>query len=412
MSDTKKILVVDDQFEVLEFLRSMLQLANSSYQVRGVPSAEEGLLELRLGHYDLLITDLKLPGMSGFDLARKARQTDANIPIIMITAYSPSIGPDEAGDLDIFRYFIKPLDTDGLLAAVHQALSGERSEARPVVSQRRLFQAEVAPRLRSLAADTSAVRVVLAGMDGEISYDSGGSEPALIEALMKTVARAVAGSFQVGSMLGSDRPFTIQYQAGIRHEIYSANVGKDYVLTLFFEAAARRGRIGTVWVFAQRAIRDILPLLDALPEAAEAKETETQLEQDAQETILHPRQQEAQAPATGTEPVVWERGASDDGEEEVIEPDSEIEDTAAAIDNAENEEMLTEAAGADIGEWGEELEGLLEVDFSELESAEPQVDQFWEEAIEESEKTVTGEGLSWEEAVRQGLISENLEVDE
>jgi hypothetical protein len=167
-----------------------------------------------------------------------------------------------------------------------------------------------------------------------------------------------------------------------------------------------------VWVFAQRAIRDILPLLDALPEAAEAKETETQLEQDAQETILHPRQQEAQAPATGTEPVVWERGASDDGEEEVIEPDSEIEDTAAAIDNAENEEMLTEAAGADIGEWGEELEGLLEVDFSELESAEPQVDQFWEEAIEESEKTVTGEGLSWEEAVRQGLISENLEVDE
>ena len=73
MAKLKKILVVDDHFEMLEFLRSMLQLSNPDHEVLGVPSAEEGLLELHSVPFDLLITDVRLPGMSGFELARWVR---------------------------------------------------------------------------------------------------------------------------------------------------------------------------------------------------------------------------------------------------------------------------------------------------------------------------------------------------
>ena len=65
MADVKQILVVDDHFEMLEFLRSMLELSNEAYEVRAVPSAEEGILEMTRAKFDLVITDVRLPGISG-----------------------------------------------------------------------------------------------------------------------------------------------------------------------------------------------------------------------------------------------------------------------------------------------------------------------------------------------------------
>src|SRR5690606_36923884 len=125
MADAKQILVVDDHFEMLEFLRSMLELSNQDCEVLAVPSAEEGLLELRRAQFDLLITDVRLPGMSGFDLVRRVKALGRDIPVIMITAYSSNQGRKEAADLGVYRYFQKPLDTDSVLTAVHTALHGE-----------------------------------------------------------------------------------------------------------------------------------------------------------------------------------------------------------------------------------------------------------------------------------------------
>jgi CheY-like chemotaxis protein len=71
MEEVKQILVVDDYFQMLEFLRSVLEFSHHEYQVLAVPSAEEGLLELRRTEFDLVITDVRLPGMSGFDRVRK-----------------------------------------------------------------------------------------------------------------------------------------------------------------------------------------------------------------------------------------------------------------------------------------------------------------------------------------------------
>jgi two-component system, NtrC family, response regulator PilR len=128
MANVKQILLVDDHFEMLEFLRSMLELSGQDYEVLAVPSAEEGLLELHRTKFDLLITDVRLPGMSGFDLVRRVRQLRPNVAIIMITAYSTPQGRKEAEALKVYRYFTKPLDTDAVLAAVYAALYGETAE--------------------------------------------------------------------------------------------------------------------------------------------------------------------------------------------------------------------------------------------------------------------------------------------
>ena len=180
MADAKQILVVDDHFEMLEFLRSMLELSNQDCEVLAVPSAEEGLLELRRAQFDLLITDVRLPGMSGFDLVRRVKALGRDMPVIMITAYSSNQGKKEADELGVYRYFQKPLDTDSVLTAVHTALHGESvtmpsptSAAVKPVPVPRAVSDDLQRRLDSLRVDTGAIHLTLATGVGEILFSAG-----------------------------------------------------------------------------------------------------------------------------------------------------------------------------------------------------------------------------------------------
>ncbi|MCA9973719.1 MAG: response regulator, partial [Anaerolineales bacterium] len=104
MADEKHILVVDDHFEMLELLRSMLELSGHEFEVLAVPSAEEAMFELPRRHFDLVITDVRLPGMNGFDFVRRIRRRLPDIPVIMITGYTSEQGQNEAAELGVYRY--------------------------------------------------------------------------------------------------------------------------------------------------------------------------------------------------------------------------------------------------------------------------------------------------------------------
>lgn len=273
MADAKQILVVDDHFEMLEFLRSMLELSNQDCEVLAVPSAEEGLLELRRAQFDLLITDVRLPGMSGFDLVRRVKALGRDIPVIMITAYSSNQGRKEAADLGVYRYFQKPLDTDSVLTAVHTALHGESvtlPAAVPAGSEpvKTAVSDDLQRRLDSLRVDTGAMHLTLSSTMGDILFSAGDGRQFDLPKLMSIVANNLNNSFLLADELGATEPFTLQYHVGDNFEFYCANVGRGHFLSLFFDMAARRGRIGTIWVFTQRAIKDLVTMLPALPVAA------------------------------------------------------------------------------------------------------------------------------------------------
>ncbi len=271
MADAKQILVVDDHFEMLEFLRSMLELSNQDCEVLAVPSAEEGLLELRRSQFDLLITDVRLPGMSGFDLVRRVRALGREMPVIMITAYSSHQGKKEAADLGVYRYFQKPLDTDSVLTAVHTALHGESVTLPPpklvVPASATAVSNDLQRRLDSLRVDTGAMHLTLASTVGEILFSAGDGRQFDLKKLTGIVADNLSHSFLLADELGAAEPFTLQYHMGDDFEFYCANVGRSHFLTLFFDMAARRGRIGTIWVFTQRAIKELRLMLPSLPKA-------------------------------------------------------------------------------------------------------------------------------------------------
>jgi CheY-like chemotaxis protein len=377
MAETKRILVVDDHFEMLESLRSMLEISNQEYQVLAVPSAEEGFYEMRRQPFDLLITDLRLPGMSGFELIRKVKSSYPATPVIMITGYSSDQGRKEAEALGVFRYFQKPLDTDGLLTAVQVALYGEAAGTLPVTTLapgagKPSIPAEMPRRLEMLRADTGARYVMLADQAGEILLDTGHQGQLAMPAIAEVMATNLRDSFALSRLLGSEQPVNIQYQAGQAIDLYYANIGRHYLLALFFDAESRRGRIGTVWVFAQRAIKDLLALMGAANVAA---------------------------PDTATMPAEPPAGASlaaDTAAEEAL-----VEESAPSSPPAESE--INEAAvSSDFDD--DNIRTLLAL---ELDPADDNVDldTFWEEALAAESSQSTMEGVSLEEAVRQGLVS-------
>jgi DNA-binding response OmpR family regulator len=417
MADVKQILVVDDHFEMLEFLRSMLELSSRDYQVLGVPSAEEGFLELRRTPFNLLITDLRLPGMSGFDLIRKVQRFRPEIPIIMITGYSSEQGQKEAADLGIFRYFQKPLDTDGLLAAVRDALYGpepppEPAAAAPVSIE---LSGEVRKRLDMLRTDTGAKQIVLASVQGHVLYESGYSSNLDLAALAATLAGSVHNSFRLAEQLGSDDPFMFHYQSGRTFDIYSANVGRDCFVAMFFDTESRRGRIGTIWVFAQRGIRELASLLPSTQAAApEVKK--------AAEPPARPA-----APKTTMPPVEKERVVSRPPEARatkaaVKEPEPAPPPKAAPAElppldrpvvpaPAENnlDAFWDSAIQAEAAEPAPmmDIQGLMELGLPVDKLAEVDVDAFWDAALTAEEPAAAG--MSLEEAMRQGLLSSDFQ---
>ena len=371
MAEPKKILVVDDHFEMLEFLRSMLQLANPEYEVLGVPSAEEGLLELHQTPFDLLISDVRLPGMSGFELVRKARRLRAGLPVLIITGYASQQGKEEAQELGVYRYFEKPLDTDALLAAVHVLLSADvekkrgdtapfsraekGTEVRSEDSDNGVTRAKEAPqaaaatraeateqdsalevqrRLQSLLTDTGAVEALLTQPDGRVLYRAGHSERAVSQ-LARLLTRSLVNSFELAEALQSTEPFTIQYQAGESVDVYGANIGRDFFLILLFDARARRGRIGTVWVFAQRAVKELRGLL-----TGEDGRRMLHRESAPQKRIVEPRRQ-APTHQTPMKQAAHTKAEVKATEARMPQPKPDVESAARA---SETERGETEAA--------------------------------------------------------------------
>lgn len=119
-----KILIVDDDEIVVRSCRRILKAEEMQIQVAG--SVETGV-QLLLDHrgndpFDLIITDIKMPGRDGFEMIRRARKIEPDIPILMMTGY---LTPEtmEKGRLDgADNYIAKPFTPDELIEAVHKTI--------------------------------------------------------------------------------------------------------------------------------------------------------------------------------------------------------------------------------------------------------------------------------------------------
>lgn len=115
-----RVLVVDDEATIRDLLSKTLALAE--YDVDLAPDGRSALERLRIIPYDLLITDLKMPGVDGLAVIREARRLKADIPVIIITGFSTEASAIEAVNLGVSGYLTKPFRVPRVLAVAAKAL--------------------------------------------------------------------------------------------------------------------------------------------------------------------------------------------------------------------------------------------------------------------------------------------------
>lgn len=114
------VLVVDDDHAVRELLSKALTAAG--YLVDVAVDGASALVRLGEKAYDLMITDLKMPGLDGLSVIREARRTSPALPVIVITGYSSEASAIEAINLGVAGYLTKPFRVPRILAATARAL--------------------------------------------------------------------------------------------------------------------------------------------------------------------------------------------------------------------------------------------------------------------------------------------------
>jgi excisionase family DNA binding protein len=118
-----RILVVDDEAAIRDLLSKTLALAE--YDVDVATDGRSALERMRMNPYDLLIADLKMPGMDGLTVIREAKRYKADLPVIIITGFSTESSAIEAVNLGVAGYLTKPFRVPQVLAAAAKALGEE-----------------------------------------------------------------------------------------------------------------------------------------------------------------------------------------------------------------------------------------------------------------------------------------------
>lgn len=119
-AERPRVLVVDDEASIRDLLSKTLALAE--YDVDVTPDGRSALDRLRMYPYDLLIADLKMPGMDGLTVIREAKRYKSDLPVIIITGYSTESSAIEAVNLGVSGYLTKPFRVPQVLAAAAKAL--------------------------------------------------------------------------------------------------------------------------------------------------------------------------------------------------------------------------------------------------------------------------------------------------
>ena len=115
-----RVLVVDDEASIRDLLAKTLALAE--YEVDLAPDGRSALDRMRMSPYDLLIADLKMPGIDGLSLIRDAKRYKPDLPVIIITGFSTESSAIDAVNLGVAGYLTKPFRVPQVLAAAAKAL--------------------------------------------------------------------------------------------------------------------------------------------------------------------------------------------------------------------------------------------------------------------------------------------------
>jgi response regulator RpfG family c-di-GMP phosphodiesterase len=218
-----RILVVDDE----EFIREIIcrKLSGEGFECDSAPDAEEGLEKVTKGSFDCVLSDIHMPGMSGLDLLSRIRETNDDIPVILITGAPDIDAALEAMRLGAYDHLSKPVNLAALQMTVERALENKRliKENREYQKNLESMVKERTKQLRAANEDlrrlfTGSIKALAHALEAKDEYTQGHS------------ARVAEQSVAIGRRLAlDDKQVQHIWLAGYLHDIGKIGI-KEAVL--------------------------------------------------------------------------------------------------------------------------------------------------------------------------------------
>jgi DNA-binding NtrC family response regulator len=166
-----RILIVDDDPGQRSLLNTFLR--SQGFETATADSGERALEMLRAGKYAMMISDVRMPGLSGLETLRRARQEHATLPVLLVTAFTDIRDAVAAMRDGAVNYLPKPIDLDELLNSVRQAIGISKSVPLQYSTEKKLPDYVIArsPLMQAVFRDASLIapsetRVLITGESG------------------------------------------------------------------------------------------------------------------------------------------------------------------------------------------------------------------------------------------------------
>jgi len=258
-----RILIVDDEKTLAFFLKQSLLRDVDNIAVDTATSGEEALVRIGQWSYDLILVDLRLPGMNGLELIARIREQLPQAQTVLMTAYGNDAVAAAANRLKVFRYITKPFRLPEITSTVKEALEKMAVSSREVlVLSDSRFEA-VTRVLEQLSREVGAQCILMADSLGQMITSVGFSEGIDLALVTSLVAAGFATSFELMRYLGQQNSRNLSYFEGQDYDIYTSNIGENLFLVLIFGKRASLSRIGTVWLYTKRTVAQLQEMLPA-----------------------------------------------------------------------------------------------------------------------------------------------------
>lgn len=251
-----RILVVDDESPTRDFIVDGLTALSITDEAVGVSSAEDALAAAAEQPPDLVISDIRMTGLNGLDLARVLRQKYPDTKVILVTGYSTRDIEKTAQALEVDALLRKPFGLDALGEAVRAAL--QHKQLAPKTNGLYPAKIELLTRhLDVLKRDVGAQWIGLLDKEGHIALTVGSPE-----SMDTTITQLMNESWaaNVLSIAKSTGPcFT--YIEGQPHDIYLASVDTQYALAFLYDRRWQANRVGAVWLTVKHTVQELARIL-------------------------------------------------------------------------------------------------------------------------------------------------------
>ena len=119
-----KVLLIEDEPSLAAALQRVLEV--EGYEVVTTTDAQHGLDAAREGDFQVIVTDLKMPGISGLEIVKSLHETRPQLPVILMTGFHTTEAAIEAMKLGAYDYILKPPDQEEFVALIGKAATNSR----------------------------------------------------------------------------------------------------------------------------------------------------------------------------------------------------------------------------------------------------------------------------------------------